>query len=296
MFLDKFISALLPSFEKDRLISDIRVTRGELSELQAAYSEAAKLLKSWKFQDEEVKRKFADFKSNVGTSESPIAYIDKHLVTMLQNLQIAEDQAVAIMGGTIAGKGLTVKQATIVKYCDALFLVSKYSRKFLNWVYVKETLSFDEDSGKKLTDSISQHEIDWLHATFLDFCTAVAATSGEPKKVLAGIEGVPEVELATGNLSSLRNTMGDGKVDPLKLGFIASKNNPIYFVRMMVAEFQVRRYKEMKEELSLLQLRRMNLEKLKGGKNDANIEKQIEYVEGRAGRLSFEIAEMEAGK
>lgn len=295
MFLDKLITALLPSFEKDRLISDIRITRGELEELQDAYHEAAKLLKSWKFQDKDVLDKIANFKRIVGTSDNPVVFISEHLKTVSENLQIAEDQAAIIFGNIIAGRGLTFKQATIVKYCDAIFLVSKYARKFLNYIYVAESLQYRED-GAKLSDSITAYEQRWLDEKFLDFCNALKSASGDPKKVLAGIEGIPEIEIATSNLASLKETVGEASLDPLKMGFIATKANPIYWIRMVVAEYQVRRYKEMKEEITMLQLRRMQLEKLKAGKNDANLEKQIQYVESRTQTLSYEIAKMEEGK
>ncbi len=294
MFLDKFISALLPSFEKDRLISDIRITRGEFQELQGAYEEAAKLLKGWKFKDEDVNRKLSEFKRISGDHDFPIVTIQKGFATMVQNLQIAEDQAAIIFGSVVAGKGMTFKQATIVQYCDAFFLVAKYARKFLNYIYVAETLPFRDEVTA--ADQLPKAERDWLDKHFVDFCNAFKAATNEPKKTLAAIEGIPEIEVASSNLASLEATVGKNQLDPLKLGFIASKANPIYFVRMVVAEYQVRRYKEMKEELSLLQLRRMNLEKLKAGKNDANLEKQIQYVESRVQKLSYEIAEMEAGK
>ncbi len=295
MFLDKIISALLPSFEKDRLISDIRITRGELEELHDAYQEAAKLLKSWKFQDKDVLDKINMFKRVVGTSTNPVVFISDNLKTVSQNLQTAEDQAAIIFGNVIAGRGLTFKQATVVRYCDAIFLVSKYARKFLNYIYVAESLQYRED-GAKLSDSITAYEKRWLDEKFMDFCNALKSATDEPKKVLAGIEGIPEIEIASSNLASLKETVGEAALDPLKMGFIASKANPIYWVRMVVAEYQVRRYKEMKEEVTLLQLRRMQLEKLKNGKNDANLEKQIQYVESRTQALSYEIAKMEEGK
>lgn len=294
MFLSNFIKFLLPAFEKDRLISDLRVTRGELVELQGAYDVASKLLKNWKFQNEEVSDKVASFKRIMSTGDNPIVWIDEHLNDVLKNLQQLEDIAVSVLGNSVSGNGLTYKQASVVKYSDAMFLVAKYARKFLNWVYVMETSHFG--SSKQITDSISKYELKWLDETLVDFCNALKSTSSDPAKVAVGFTEIPEIQVSASDPESLRATVGETKLDPLKLGFIASKANPIYYIRMLVAEFQVRRYKEMKEELSLLQLRRMNLEKRKAGKQDANLERQIEYVESRAQKLSYEISEMEAGK
>lgn len=294
MFISKFIKSLLPVFEKDRLISDLRVTRGEITELQDAYGTASKLLKNWKYQDDAVVSRMTDFKRIMSTSENPIVEIGDRLDTVLKNLQQLEDMAVSTLGNSVSGNGLSYKQATIVKFCDSMFLVAKYARKFLNWVYVMETNHFG--SSKPVTDSISKYELKWMEDTFVDFCNALKATSSDPGKVASGFTDIPEIQIADSDPESLRNTVGDNKLDPLKLGFIASKANPIYYVRMLVAEFQVRRFKEMKEELSLLQLRKMNLEKLKAGKPDANLERQIEYVESRAQKLSFEISQMENGQ
>jgi hypothetical protein len=294
MFLSKFIKLLLPTFEKDRLISDLRVTHGEVTELQAAYATAAKLLKNWKFENELVSNRMADFKRVMVTNENPVVYISDRLNDILKNLQQLEDLAASTLGNNVSGNGLTYKQATIVKYCDAMFLVAKYARKFLNWVYVMETSPYM--SSKKVTDSISKYELEWLETTFVDFCNALKSTSSDSSKVASSFESIPEIQVSASDPESLKVTIGESKLDPLKLGFIASKANPIYYVRMLVAEYQVRRYKEMKEELSLIQLRRMNLEKLKAGRSDANLERQIEYVESRVQDLSFQISEMENGK
>lgn len=294
MFLDKFIQLLLPVFEKDRLISDLRVTHGEIVELKGAYDAASKLLKNWKFKNSDVVDKMTMFKSVMKTNDNLVVFINNHLDDVLKNIQQLENLAISSLGSTVSGKGLTYKQATIVKYCDAMFLMSKYSRKFLNWIYVLETSTFGSDAP--ITESISKHELKWIDNTFVDFCNALKSALMDPDKVVVNITDIPEIEVSSTDSESLKETVGENKLDPLKLGFIATKANPIYYVRMLVAEYQVRRYKEMKEEISLLQLRRLNLEKLNAGKGDANLERQIQYVESRAQRLSFEISKMEMSK
>lgn len=294
MQIEKFMAALLPTFSRDRLLDDIRITRGELMELQPSYAQAVTTLGHWSFKSEAVKAKFAQFKRIVGTgSDNPIVYMSKHFVNILENLQVAEDQAMNLFGGQIAGRGLSLRQATIIQYCDAIFLVSKYMRKLLNYVYVMETAEVSEEPT--IGSPIPKAELAWIDEQFVDFCNAFVAAAGVPKEVLASIEGIPDIDLSVGNMHSLAATVGPKKLDPLQLGFLATRFNPIYFVRMIVAEWQVRRYKEMKEELTLLQLRRMNLEKLKAGKADAALDKQMGVVESRVQNLTFELAEMEKG-
>ena len=75
--------------------------------------------------------------------------------------------------------------------------------------------------------------------------------------------------------------------------FIPVWLNPIYHIGMRIAEWQAKRYKSAKEELSLLQLRKLNLERVSAGKPDAKIQSEIKYLEARIQGLNFDIDEME---
>lgn len=294
MAIENIIKFLLPTFGRDRIIEDIRITRGELSDLIPMYEASAQTFKNWRFGSQEVKDSFKVFANMVGgrDASNPIVRIASDLPKVLENLQVVEDLVLSRLGNSVAGKGLTYKQATLVKFVDAAFLVSKYARKYLNFVYVGETAS--QNGGQTVVkESIPPVELEWLHKTMVDFCNAfLTATraSGETREL---IEDVPEIEVAASSAASLKSTVGERKLDPLKLGFVASNANPIYFVRMLVAEWQVMRHKETRDELTMLQLRKLNLEKLKAGRQDANLEKQIQVVESRIQETSYKLAQME---
>ena len=61
----------------------------------------------------------------------------------------------------------------------------------------------------------------------------------------------------------------------------------------MIAPFQVKQYTVAKEELDLLQMRMLNLQKQQAGKPDPKLEAQIEHMANRIGTLRYEIEAME---
>jgi len=291
MKITDWISSLLPSFSKDTLLEDIRVTRGQLESLGDVYGAAADQLKNWKFKSEEIKSMAGTFKSMVGGT-NPIVEIHKAFPAILKNLDTAENIAVSILNGQVAAKGMTYKQAVLVQYVDAFFLVERYARKWLNYAIVLESAEFKEN-GLPVSESIPKPEIDWLKKGFVDFCVAFNAVTGDNRKVMDELKDVPDIDVQGSDSKSISAQLGPKVTDPFKLGFIATKANPIYFVRMVIAEWQVKRYKESREELSALELRLLYLKRLQEGRPDANTEKRIRSLESRIQDLSADLAEME---
>lgn len=291
MKITDWISSLLPSFSKDTLLEDIRLTRGQLDSLGDLYVSAADQLKNWKFKSEPIKKMNGTFKSMVGGT-NPIVEIHKAFPNIMKNLDTAENLAVSILNGTVAVKGMTYKQAVLVQYVDAFFLFERYARKWLNYVLVLESAEYKEN-GLPISDSIPKPEIAWLEKAFVDFCVAFNAVSGDQKKTMDELKEVPDIDVSSSDSKSLSAQLGPKATDPFKLGFIATKANPIYLVRMVIAEWQVKRYKESKEELSALELRLLYLKRLQEGRPDAATEKRIRTLESRIQDLSADLADME---
>lgn len=294
MEIEQFIGKLLPTFGRDRVIEDIRITRGELEELASVYSEAANLMRNTaSFKNKEVLDKLATFKRIVGTgNDNMIVYISKNLKQVIDNLNMAERLVEASLNSTIASKGLTFKQATVIQYVDAIHFTNKYARKLLHYVYVMESAQYAEDQVEAMK-ALSKPDMAFIAEKFVDFCNAFKSVSGDTEESFKKIEEVPEAEVNTATVRTMTATVGPTKLDPLKMGFIGTWMNPIYFIRMMVAEWQVKRYNEAKEELVVLRLRRMQLEQQRNGKANAKLEKEIEYTESRIQKLSYEVQQTE---
>lgn len=294
MKFKEFVSSLLSMFNKDSVIEDIRITRGELEKLQTSYNFAADLARNWKFKDKTIAGMVTDFKRNTSGPDNgnPVVHIANNLKHVIANLEIAEKLVVANLSGQVSATGLTYKQAAVLQYLNAIFLVSKYSRKWLNMIFTYESAQY-ENSGTVIDESITRAERLWLEKTFPDFLSAYAAATGDSAKVLQKLNEVPEITVSDSNENALNTTVGISKLDPMKSGLIATKANPIYFVRMVIAEWQVARFNEAKEELRLIELRLQLLKELQQKRPNAKLELAIRQAESRVQDKQAELAKLE---
>lgn len=294
MKFKEFVSSLLSIFNKDSIIEDIRITRGELEKLQTSYSFAADLARNWKFKDKTVTGMFADFKRNTHGPDNgqPIVHIAHNLKRVLANLDVAEKLVVANLSGQVSANGLTYKQAAVLQYINAIFLVSKYSRKWLNMIFTYESAQY-ENSGTVVEESLTRAERVWLEKTFPDFLSAYNSAIGDTDKVLQKLNEVPEITVSESNENALNSTVGISKLDPMKSGLIATKANPIFFIRMQIAEWQVARFNEAKEELRAIELRLQLLKELQQNRPNAKLELAIRQAESRMQDKQADVARLE---
>lgn len=294
MKISSFISSLLPSFGKNQVLEDCRLTKAELTEhTQPSYDTAVTLLRTWKFKSSTLESHLATFGRMVKHqgSDNAIVTIQKSFKAVIENLVAVEELIQQTYSQEVAGTGLTYLKANLLQFVEATAFVSKFARKFLIYVYVCESAQYE---GGAMEGSLSKAEVDWLGANFVSFCLALTVVSGNPANVKSHIENIPDIVITSENINTLSATMGETKIDPFQMRLIPIWMNPIYHVGMFVAEWQANRYKAAKEEAKLLALRKLNLEKLSAGKPDAHIQKEITYMESRIQGLNYNLAKMEA--
>jgi hypothetical protein len=91
----------------------------------------------------------------------------------------------------------------------------------------------------------------------------------------------------------LSNIYDKDQYDPafvaLTTGFIPY---PVYHFRMMIAEYQLKRYRSNENKKRALELRLLHIKMLKEQKNDPRLEKEISYVQGRIDGLERDMADV----
>lgn len=290
-----FITSLLPTFGKGRVTEDTRLTKSEIIEhTQPAYRLADELLGKWKFKSQEVKDLSDTFNRMVKVphNQGMITCIYEAFKDILLNLEYSEKMVDKTFNIDVVGVGMTYHAANLLQFTEACAFVSKYSRKLLIYIYICES-SVYEESGETLSDSLTKVEVDWINSNFISFCTAFNIVSGKPQQVEKQFSAIPDIVITKDNATTLPATLGSDKIDPFQLSLIPIWMNPIYHVGMFVAEWQADRYKAAKEEVRLLQLRKLNLEKLSNGKPDAKVQKEMKYMESRIQNINFKIDKME---
>jgi hypothetical protein len=299
MKIFNFLKSLLPNFTKDRITEDIRITRAEIQDVTLpAYQTALQGFSGRKWQSEAAKEKMTAFSRMVKGGKNPILYIHDSLPEVLKNLSMIEELVIKNYTDNIAAQGMTYLKANLLQLVEAMGFVSKYARKLLLYLYIAETdtaMPADENGEQSAfhMGSLSKAELDYIDTNFVSFCMALNIVNKNTVELEKLLEEIPDIVVTEDNVLTLPALHGEQKLDPLQMGLIPLALNPIYHVRLSIAEWQANRYKAAVEELRLVQLRHLNLQKLTAGKPDARIEREMLYLESRVKNLNYKIAEME---
>ena len=294
MKIMNFINSLLPTFGKNRVVEDLRLLRTEIIEhTEPAYNTASRLLSKWKFKSPQIIELSNTFNRMVKSgNKNLITTISESWPDILKNLTHAEELVDKTLNIEVVGASMTYSAVNLLQFCEAVGFVSKYARKLLLYIYISETSIFDYENSN-LEKNLSKVEVEWINTNLVSFCTAFNIVSGKPEQIQKQFSNIPDAVVTNDNVKTLSATIGEDKIDPFHLNLIPIWMNPIYHVGMFVAEWQAERYKAAKEEVRLLQLRKLNLEKLSEGKPDAKLQKEIDYMETRIQGLNYKLDKME---
>lgn len=291
----KYVSSLLPSFKKGRLLEDARIVRTELQNSTVpSYKNAMGVLnnkvisKDFKTIEKEyfsamgatnTKGMVADIWTRVGEIEKIAATVESLVEKDFEN-----DIVVA---------GITLYKVSIIKVMEMISFTSRYSLRLLNYLYILETEACTGEQNY-LAKQLSVGEINELRAKLNIFARILKAFTVGNRDFLVTIRSVPDV-LVNEDTEAALATFGALKIDPMGLHTLQGfSKNPIYHLGLMVAEHQSNKYKENKELKLNLELRLMNLVTIRDSDHsDPGVEREIEMVQSRIDRLSESIRKAE---
>lgn len=294
MKLRDFANALLPSFTKSQLIDDLTAIRKELKEcIIPPYTTATQVFGKRKFKDEKVAEFEELFDKKVKTKFRGNIYgvTEQVLKRMLGNIDTLERLVEAHYADDVMKDATTYLQLNLVQYIETMTFVSRYARGMLAWSLILESAAMG--SSDSVEASITKAEVEWLYAQRNNFFTALVIMSGDQKELQDNFNEIPDITVAQESIDAVLATVGLDRLDPFSFGLIPVWLNPIYHIRMKVAEWQVARINAAKEEKKVLEMRIMHLKNLDAGKPDASLQKQIEYNEDRLMRLNQKLKEYE---
>lgn len=298
MKIDQFFKSLLPSFSKDTVLEDCRITKGEIREtVKPAYDEAAKLMKNWKFKSPEVERLAKDFGQFVNRTHGNIVVtLEQKIPAVLENLDEVEELIKQTYADEVAAGGITYLKAQLLQFVEGASFFAKYSRALLNFIYVHESAPYVQESDEQydaVQESLIPAEVAYIQNNFQSFCVVLNALSGSSGDIKKQLAEVPDIVITDDNAKTLPHSVGQAKLDPLKFGFIPVFLNPIYHVRIAIAEWQIEQYKLAQRELQMLQMRKLNLEKLVQNQPNPVLQQKIGEAERAIHGLKAKIAKME---
>lgn len=298
MKLEQYVSALLPSLERDRILEDITITLDELREhtlpaYEAVLSENV-FASTYRFKSPWVQSRQKEFERSVRTNRLRGNMIE--VTTAVLREQVARLEWIRGMiekqfSSDVTRAGLTYPRAALLQLLEAITFVVKYSRRFLLCVYGFEIPSLFKSVSTGFP--YSKADLKMIEDQFDGYCRLLGILARGNRELQQDIDAIPDIVVDVNAAQQTNSVVGVGKLDPLAMGVIPYAWNPIYHLRLAVAEWQVSRYEAAKNEKQALELRLIQLKMARDGNVDAAIEKNIERTEKRVQDLGYKLAQME---
>lgn len=296
MRIEQFVRALLPNYEKKKVVEELQSLASELAEVTLpAYQRANDVFKnSNEFRseaviafDKECRARLSHFK---GT----------HISIIHRSLKLAQANSMVVLtaisnnpSNQIAREAMSYILANQLQYVEVMTFASEFARRWLLHLFTLETTRFQDESDLKDEQGIlrAQKYIDEKKESFFQSLRIVART---PEDIDKTFKEIPDVVVDPDKYQSAQLVMGSSKLDPLKFGFIPVKLNPLYYIRLAYTEWQANRYHLLKEEARQLELRLLLLKEQRSGQpSDAKLEKQIDYSNERLDKMRYKLHRME---
>ncbi len=293
MDIAKYLQSIIPAFSRDQVQEDLEDIAKEIDmHVLPIYVTAnnelgsGKLLSANATSFEDIFEKNVSFKYK-GNHISAIYESMKNAKELTQLLQRLVDENFAI---DITKAGFDLLRTNIMQLTEILSFTVRYARRHLNYIVLSEMGQYKD---LKIEDYFTAGERDWIKNGRMAFIKGIDIIHKPVGEIETKLKTIPSVLVTPETVDTTHGVFGKDKTDPLDLRFIPIVLNPIYHIRIRIAEWQAAKYQEAKEERSMVELRLLSLKELKSGKDNARLEQQIEYNQERLSKLTAKIGRME---
>ena len=294
MKINDYIAGLLPSFEKNRIIGSIANTRKTTQDVIRVYTNAVESMRASTFtakpfallNDEMRKEKELKMKGK-DTQQEVILKVLEGMPAIYDMLdELAEEN----FHNTVTAASMNYARVNILRLVELANFFTRYAVRLIS--YESLTMLIQSDKGVEVNDKAFERDREWLMRNQNGFIAACVIFGMGAKDLKTKIQAIPDISASAGTHKEAVAAFGAKKIDPLQMGFISYKLNPIYHIRMAWLDYQERRLEETKEELTLTELTLTSLRN-EAGTNRKELGKQIEFYENRVVKLRKKIRELE---
>lgn len=296
-----FIKKLLPSFDKSDLESDLEISLESISTIQETYANIEQISKVANFKSKAVKTLLKEFYKEFGDVKSkfklaPHDNIGVDTVNLFKNVKINGDYLLKeisdAVNDVVVSGALTAYKANLLRAVAHYYFLTRFALDLANFFFTVEAEEAGMELGKDYRLNNKQKEFItknlWIYARML----AVYGQDHDAFK--SKLEAIDEITLPKDQVDEVVDVYNSDKVDVfdnLPNGFIGS---PIYSIRLVFAQWEADRYKNLKDKKKLLELRFLHLKLMKEqSQSDINVEKEIEYLQKRITDIDYKLAKIE---
>lgn len=296
MKIEKYLDSLLPTFSRGRLMEDLAIIREELKDnTLPPLKSIANAFGKRKFESQWVKEYDARFQKEVNFRYSGNFFVGMYetLQEMEESIDTVESLINRYYTEDIVRDAMTILRVNLLQYLETMSFATRYARRI---AVAAMSIEVDAVSEKQGVESVcSAGEIEWLTLRREHFFTALSVLSDKKENMEKKFTEMPDIKVTKESVDQTQAVVGISRVDPFKFGLIPIVLNPIYHIRMAIADWQVTRFKAAQEEKRMLEFKllKLKLTASSNPKKDAKLDEQINYTEGRLQKLNYKLKEME---
>lgn len=293
MSIFNYLKSLLPTFGKDRILEDLRLSRTEFQDFRLAFKEADKVLGKLKSkQAQELGRVASNLGLSLKGGESIVGFLSRNQENIIDNIDLMERLVKQEMPDTVAAQGLDLRQINFVQISEVMSFSARFSRFLVSYLTRLEFDLVAEDKKLEVSSDVMPYEHEAFEKGMMPFIVAMIQLSKPVTEVQEALASIPDMLVADTNYNVLKSTLGEKKIEPLGLTRQDFEWNPIYHIRMNLVEGRELRYRECKAQLSCLQLQLARNRLAAQGKQDARLEREIAYLTNMINNVNSEIADL----
>ncbi len=279
---------------RNQLLDEINVTRDELTNSTLEVFEKTlkvlrrddSILNSQLYQSER-DNLISDFsRSGFLRGKNPIEMVYQSLDNAKSILGYVENYVDQRVTTEVNQSSLTLVDANVFQLLDFIAFASRYARYWMQVIVSAESNHLNQLAGEL---DVTPYQIQWLGENRDAFGRVISLLATPVKQIEDLLDNMPEIIIAEANPRALQATQGDKRIDPLKLGFVVSKWNPIWLYGIWKTNRQVQRYKTAKEDKEVLEMMVMRLERQLQGHDDPRLHqiylKRLAQLEKERGKL-----------
>ena len=294
MSISNYVNKLLPIFKKGDMEKHIANLRKELAEdTMPPLIAIDEIMNKHVFKDKWCLSvdALATHKLNTRYRGNYISKIRAILEKNDEKLAKIENLLAKHKGRDIVISSITYSQLQIFQLLDAIAFTAKYTRTLLVYTMAVETEMLRQN--KNVRRRMTKAELDMLKDRRDVFFDVLGSIDMSAKAMSETISNVPEIEIDVNRISVDIAASGITALDPFGMARQGLILSPIYHVRMMLADWEDHRRQLAYEERIMLQHQILDLKAAMEGREDANLQKAIDYSEKRLNKLNYKIAKME---
>lgn len=297
-----FIKKLVPTLSRSDLEIDLDASLDHIPVIQTAYGNLASAYTSGKFNSKiakELNLTFTkEFNKHPRKDKLRISGgLAVDTLTLFANVKTngekIKKEIAEIANEVIVSQAMTASKANIIRAVGHLYFVTKFALDLLNYVYANEAMAAGIELTKESIPNAKQIQlIDknlWIYARIL------SVYGSDPKFFSDELDGISKITIPKEMVEEVVDHYTTDKVDifdNLPAGFVGS---PIYTVRLIFAQWEADRYKQLKDKKKLLELRYLHLRMVQE-QGDGNVatEKEMEFLQKHITDIDYKTSRIEA--